>query len=137
MNDKPNALDLLDASIDAIQTHRDSTDHTHEDIVAQVDAAWEGVVKAAEELRPRLTADPRLRYLTIRRDGLALSVSFNGKTPTARSSRLEMSRQHFEGQYEETQAIWVRETDRDEKRLTDPDDAIKALVRFCARNLTR
>lgn len=137
MNEKPNALDMLDDTIEAIQMHRDSTGQNKAEINSRLNAAWAGVIKAAEELRPRLTADPRLRYLTIRRDGLALTVSFSGKTPASRGDLLEMSRHHPEGQFQETQAIWVRETDKDERRVTDPDDAVKTLVRFCARNLTR
>jgi len=135
MTDKPNVTDLLDDTIGAIQSHRTATSQSRKELRARVDEAWATVLEAGRQLRSKLNGNERLRYFTIARDEQSIVVSFQGRGSNARGDLLELSRQHPDGQFTETEAIWVRETGRNDQRYTCGDDTVKLLVRFCARNL--
>lgn len=132
-----NILDQLDASIRAIETHRGAQQEKVEATRQQIDACWEAVLTAAAELRPRVTGHAHLRYFTIARDRLSITVSFHASGKGGRGELLLMSREHPEGKYPATQAVWVREASAEDRRITDLDEAVECLVRFCARNLAR
>lgn len=135
MTDKRNVTDLLDDTIGAIQSHRSATSESRKILKQRVDAAWESVIEASRQLRGKLSGNPRLRYFTVSRDGNSVMISFQGRQSNARGDLLELSRHHPEGQFTETEAIWVRESNHDDQRLNSGDEAVKLMVRFCARNL--
>ncbi len=135
MTDKRNVTDLLDDTIGAIQSHRTATSESRKELKQRVDAAWESVLDAARQLRIKINGNARLRYFTIARDDKSVTVSFQGRQSNARGDLLELSRYHPDGQYAETEAIWVRESGRPDQRLHSGEEAVKLLVRFCARNL--
>lgn len=135
MADKRNAADLLSDTIGAIQSHRKATSEIRQARLEDIEAAWTAVLNASRELRGKISADPRVRYFTIARDNGSVSVSFRAPDAGARGDLIEMHRHHPEGRYPDTHAIWVRESDREERRLTNGEEAVTLLVRFCARNL--
>lgn len=135
MANKRSAADLLSDTIGAIQSHRKATNELQQARLEDVEVAWEAVLKASRELREQISSNARVRYFTIARDNNSISVSFRSTNATARGELLEMHRHHPEGRYPDTHAIWVRESERDERRLTNGEEAVTLLVRFCARNL--
>lgn len=135
MTDKRKVTDLLEDTIGAIQSHRSATSESRKELQKRVDEAWASVIEASRELRGKLSGNEKLRYFTIARDEKSVIVSFQGRQTNARGDLLELSRYHPDGQFADTEAIWVRESNRTDQRLHSGDEAVKLLVRFCARNL--
>lgn len=134
-DNKRGVTELLDETIGAIASHRHATNLSRAEQIQQIDRAWDELCRAARELRPRVANNDKVRYFTVARDGLSIAVSFRGSHSETRGRLLEMSRHHPDGMYGDTQAIWVRESGREEKRIYESKDAIKSLVNFCAHNL--
>ena len=137
MSDKKDILDQLDASINAIETHREATQKQRQTEAQKVDQVWAAVVESAKKLRAKLVGNEKLRYFTISRDQTEITVSFRSTDPGGKGHMINYNRHHPQGKYPGTDAVWVNEPGRREERMVDEEAAVKRLVHFCASNLTR
>ncbi len=138
MIEKRSILNQLEDTIQSIQTHRETAADAFNATRRQANAAWAAVLEAAKELRESITGHQRLRYFTIARDELSITVSFHAQAEGGgRGEVLVMARHHPDGKYPGTEAVWVREPGKDDKRIIVAEEAVRHIVNFCARNLAR
>ena len=137
MSDKRSVLDKLDDTIGAIERHRAVSAQEKGATVRKVNAAWAAVLESARDLRRKLKDEPRLRYLSIDRDELSISISFRAEQTGVKGELLELSRRHPEGKFPAVEAVWVRQPEKEDRRFTDAEEVVDLMVRFVARNLTR
>ncbi|ORE89160.1 hypothetical protein ATO7_04755 [Oceanococcus atlanticus] len=133
MSSEKDILQQLDSTINAIEEHRDWRSKQRAEEEAKLRAAWQQLLDAATQLRGKLKDNPKLRYFSIARDGSEIAISF--RTNAASSNLMSFYRDHPEGMYNTTLAIWCREPGRDDRRFQSADDAIQLMVRHCAGNL--
>lgn len=130
------ALDKLKQSIEAIQSHRDYETRRAANQSRDVDAAWEAVLSAARELRDQFGDSPSLRYFVITRDQSEVSVRF-AHNQGAGTALLSLYRRHPDGKFPAVNGVWILEPGKQDRYVTSADEAVEALVRHCAINLTR
>ena len=134
MGKDKDVLDQLDQTINAIESHRDWRAQKRAEEARALDEAWDEVLAAAHKLRSKLQGNPKLRYFSIARDNSQVAISFHARGASA--NLLSLYRQHPEGKFPATQAIWCREPGRDDSRFDNGADAVEKMVRHCAGNLT-
>ncbi len=133
MSTDKDILKQLDSTINAIEEHHDWRSRQRAEEEARLRVAWQKLLDAATQLRSKLKDNPKLRYFSIARDGSEVAVSF--RSYAASSNLMTFYRDHPDGKFQTTLAIWCREPGQDDKRFMVGDDAIQHLVRHCAGNL--
>lgn len=99
----------------------------------QMERSWARVLAAARQLHEHVAHDPNVPLFVFSDDGREISLKLRDRLKNSGFLYLILRRGHPElPEADADEAIWIREIGGQDRRYTEPQQAIEALVRYIA-----
>ncbi|MFA5941613.1 MAG: FHA domain-containing protein [Sinimarinibacterium sp.] len=104
----------------------------------QMDRSWARVLVAAHQLHDHVAHDPRVAAFAFSDDGREISLKLRDPMKNGGFLYLILRRGHPElPDADADEAMWIREIGAEDRRFTEAQPAIEALVRYIATHTSR
>lgn len=127
----PSDINMLDELVGSIRSHRDRERREREEAQAQLAREWDKAVLYAEQLKAKVTGDPRVKYFEISRRSNDVIIRVQ-REPALPVQFLQMSMEHPEQKNHALAGVWLRYSGEPDRCHKTADEAVAELIRYLA-----
>lgn len=127
----PSDINMLDELVGSIRSHRDRERREREEAQAQLAREWDKAVRYAEQLKAKVSGDPRVKYFEISRRSNDVIIRVQ-REPALPVQFLQMSMEHPEQKNHALAGVWLRYSGEPDRCHKSADEAVAELIRYLA-----